>query len=264
MVMTKGFCLKLASLLLILLLAIQSTEGHGSTLPHHIHKDVAFETAGFQEFVLNASRNASYSSGEAGLPPHCENTGILLMNATNLPQGTGYDDFRIVVLYNESAESLPSYTDYLNRSDARIYTSTDKGYATLPETLGNITYTAFIWFTFAFPYSLFLNDSIPSNNDVCLKPESELEKYHSPTLFNFEEDDPYRFKVVIYYLGKEPVNLHFMLGTGASPFDGGSASAVLSPSSPASSSETTSSVSSLPVSVIAIVFALFVVRKSRQ
>ncbi len=230
--------LKLFAVLFIFALAVQITTAHESDT-FHVHKSVQFMTAGVHEFVFEAKRNATYydnpQNNASKSPPgsHCEGTMISLMNSTNLPKGTHYEDFRVVVFYNENASAKQDYREHVNTSDAIVFSfsstlSNENGiFITV---LGNITYSTFIIFSFPFPYSLYTNGTIPTNEqNGCLKPSHELEKDHSSSQFDFEADDPYKFKIAVYYLGDEPVEVELLMDIGAIILSGGNDNTVQTP-----------------------------------
>ncbi len=125
----------------------------------------------------------------------------MLANFTNLPESVSYSDFVTVSYADEKQTPLDTYSDY----DERLVTRNRTDYLldnanTYNETITE-KYTFFLVVkTPEFPFAEPKPDAVNATsfcftgNDF----DSSL----------FENDDPYSFKVVVYYTGSVPVQIY--------------------------------------------------------
>ncbi len=178
--------------------------------------DVPLKNQGYQQLVYQTS--VVYS------PPFCDSIAINVLNTTTLPSGVTWDDFALVVLYNETVEPANSIYDYADRQDALVFRHLDRINWTYGDMNESETFFmgSSLYQDIPFPYSVMTNGTIPYyqlwkeqyeyvlENKIWYKtypqcmnvPNSLPDDY-----FNFEKDNPYAFKVVLYYMKTPPVTL---------------------------------------------------------
>ena len=172
---------------------------------------------------------------------YCGYITMTLKNTSRLPQGVNWDDFALVILYDEKATPANSIYDYTNRKDALVFR----------HTYLNMTYigtenNSETWFIttdlgisgLPFPYSLLSNGTVPyygqwkqrydlvangtdgayivkhaKSYPHCITDTSDI----SSGDYDLNKDNPYAFKIVLYYLKSPEVNLKLEIYHDSSP-----------------------------------------------
>ena len=159
----------------------------------------------------------------------CGYISLFVKNTTSLPQDTTYDDFVLVILYDETSIPADNVWAYEGRSDVLIFRHRSYENVTYEGVEDGQFETLFlIADNLPFPYSLMENGTIPyyslwkqrydlSSDLSNLKYVREnLDSYpscirsaedYSDKSYDFQSDDPLTFKVVLYYLNSAPANV---------------------------------------------------------
>ncbi len=186
--------------------------------------DVPLKNQGYQQLVYQTS--ALYSQR------FCESIVISIANASTLPSGVTWDDFALVVLYNETAEPANSIYEYADRQDALVFWVLDGINWTYEGRDGSETFflSSKLYQDIPFPYSVMTNGTIPYYQRWKQQYDYALERkiwrnFYPQCLnmpnplpddyFDFESDNPYAFKVVLYYLKTPPVTLRMSIFHGS-------------------------------------------------
>ncbi len=216
---------------------------------------------------------------------YCGYITMTLKNTSRLPQGVTWDDFALVILYDENAAPANSIFEYANRKDALVFEHTY-----LNETYTSTGNDSETWFIstdlqtggIPFPYSLMRNQTVPyydlwkqryeliSNKTdwtyiqkytkaypFCISDVSKI----SSEDYDLNKDNPYAFKIVLYYSKSPEVNLELeILHTADTIIVSTSDKVVESPSQSTPTQETP-----FPLGIaIVIPFFTIVVYKKKQ
>ncbi len=106
-----------------------------------------------------------------------------------MPPETNFDDFVVVVLYNETEIPFTNHQSYINSSNALYLTSSLTGggiSGTFNLSIG-LTSVFIHAIRVPFPFSLQKNGTIANQNEnLCMKSEAELEKYHPSSDYDYD------------------------------------------------------------------------------
>ena len=213
----------------ILLLAqhISAEQTNNNYNSNESYYDMQFTESGYQSIIVSVNDSWEYYEDGGVL---CPTTTILVENMTNLPQGVNASFFKLVILLNESQSPLDDVNAYSNKTafvyefnwifHGKFYNGTsgkDQNFTKLLPINRDISVP--------FPHSNLRNGTIPVPNTQCRDSRDNLiaqlnssaaNRYAPLTLenFSFEHDDPYIFKVILYYLAEGDVLMRVHISDG--------------------------------------------------
>ncbi len=222
--MRKSLGLMATILLLSLVVRVPVANGSPSQEFNYV---LQFNGSGYQSFNVTVNDAWEYYEDIGVL---CPLTTLLIENMTDLPEGANASDFKLVILLNENQAPLDDVLAYSNKTafvydfewifHGHFYNETsgkDQNFTEIVPVNKDIVVP--------FPHSNLRNGTIPVPNTECRDSRSKLiaqlnsstaNRYAPLTLddFSFEHDDPYVFKVVMYYLAEGDVSLRVHISDG--------------------------------------------------
>ncbi len=210
-----------------IILLISLLTGSAFASNHYINTyEFTLADQGYAELIYRAEILFPESS-------FCEYLSINLKNTTNFPVDVSYNDFVMVILYDENSIPYENADYYENRTDALVFRHRSYFNITYegvePDQKETIFISPNIEGGIPFPYSLLPNGSIPYyglwryrsgllnnaanrdyvNSNVSLYPTCIENIEENPYgQFNSVNDDPFTFKIVLYYLNSPSVNVN--------------------------------------------------------